>query len=626
MNVKRIVTLLVLVVCVTAIAAVPAFATTTNQVSILDLAVALSASDEFPPDPWMFTEGSDFGRDPSRKVLDAWGRPVYLDVTRQAISQLPNGDFIRITDWVTGLGDEDMNGDPITVPDYEIWGPAYRFPSDGNEYTFGDPLPGLEMVGRGPHGGYTTTSAKCVVCHSAHNAAANEFAFDRGGNPDNPNLPNPGSNVLQPRGYALLRQGSTGCEYCHLTGSPVGAAGMSSRIVYTSGAIGAESNITPESGHAIGFTGVVPKSDNLTMNSPLSCSTCHAVHGNFGTWQPREFFRGDATVIDPISLAVFDRAGADRNDETVTMLGYRMLRTDPGRAGNVPETGDEDPVNPATDQDQVNQFTLGTWCMSCHNDTTNMDRLMTGIRSIGLEDDFEAFEAFYENRLTAFVVDSSDVHSDDFVSGYDGATILPVEAHATSFEGVYSGPGQCYTCHRGDLGGPLGEEWRWTTAAGEVAEGAVPINADGLARLRALGYFALDTNLSLAEQQAQLNQNLTCSGCHFGSADYALWASRSDWPHSSPSSDRMLLGMDLGNTELGILDADPPQPGNRATVIAQNFCSRCHVNILDDADQPTNSFLISRHFVEHSDIYNTETEGTLGQRSPGNPLPTPPAP
>ena len=583
MNVKRIATLLVLVVCATAIAVVPAFATTTNQVSITDLAVALSASDDFPPEPWMFTEGSDFGRAPYRQVLDAWGRPVYLDFSRQPVSQLPNGDFIRIIDWDTGLGDEDLNGDPITVPDYEIWGPAYRFPSDGNEYTFGDPLPGFELVGRGPHGGYTTTSAKCAVCHSAHTAAIGEGSFDRGGELT--------SSTPQPRGYALLRQGSTGCEYCHLTGSPVGAAGMSSRIVYTAGSeiAGLElSNLEPISGHEIGFSGPIPKSDGLTINN-LTCSTCHTVHGNIGTWQPREFF-------------------TDNNDETVTVLGYRMLRVDPGRAGNIPRTESADPASPATEQDQVNQFTLGTWCMSCHNDTNSMDKFMTSLR---IPNDFTSFDDAY--RTTAFTVTDSNVHSEDsFAVEYDDPN-LSVDAapHPTTFLGVYSGPGQCYTCHRGDLGGPLGEEWRWTTAEGDdVALGDVEIGE--FARLQALGYFGVDTSPLLPEQQAQLNQNLTCSGCHFGTADYALWAPRSDWPHSSPNTDRMLLGMNLDGDGIADFNAGGSQ---RSAAIAENFCSRCHFPY---GEEP-NSFLISRHFFEHSDVNLEGIEGILGILSPGRP-------
>ena len=619
MNVKRIVTLLVLAICTIAFAAVPAFATTTNQVSILGLATALSASGNSPPDPWMFTEGSDFNPPAERAVYDASERRVFLDLNRQPVFEVSPGSFVRITDWETGT-EEPVSADLI-------WGPAYEFPSDGNQYTFGDvPLPDFQLRGRGPHGGYTTTSAKCAVCHSAHNAAIGEGSFDRG-----EELLEQTSNALQPRGYALLRQGSTGCEYCHLTGSPVGAAGMSSRIVYTSGGIiGAESNLQPESGHSIGpiRDGGIPLSDGNSPLAILTCSTCHAVHGNFSTWQPREFFRGDPTVVDPITGDDFPIAGIFENDETVTTFGYRMLRVNPGRTGDPIPENDHVTDRPASDQEQVNQFTMSTWCGSCHNNL----RPPTAMTSLRTPND----PAIFDNRMTAFTVTGSDVHdgSNPFAVDTDDSSLEAKTPHPTTFEGIYSGPGQCYTCHRGDLEGPLGEGWRWN---GEVLSfeevqlnppPPIPLTGPGsFERFRALGYFALDaadSSLTPQEQedamQAQQAQNLTCSGCHFGTADYAFWASRgSDWPHSSPNTDRMLLGVDFSDAALGILDADPPQPNERTAVIAQNFCSRCHVNVLDGNNDPTNDFLISRHFAEHSNLSLGGIEGTLGPMSPGVP-------
>ena len=617
-------TLLVLVVFATAIAAVPAFAATTSQVSITGLAGALSASDEVPP-PRMFTEP-----------------------------------------WMFGLGVE-------------------VFPSDGMDYWFNKDLapdvtlPNVwELRGRGPHGGYTTTSAKCAVCHSAHNASAGEYAFDRGGEI----TAAPGPNVMQPRGYALLRAGSTGCEYCHLTGSPIGDAGMwgrSSRIVYTSGAeVAGESNLNPDSGHTIGFDRMIPRSinpdclDNGSCNCtgdcglsmadrPLTCSTCHAVHGNFGTWQPLEFYRGE--VYDSITQALypnllekgeFEDAGAHENNETVRTLGYRMLRLNPSplQAGDPAEVGvdGEYPDCFATSQDQINQFTMNEWCSSCHNDPNMLVPMEYTLRSIGADTTwtFEDFEAFYLSRMTAFTLNNTDVHSDEtFAHDYDDPTEEASAPHVTSFEGIFSGPGQCYTCHRGDLGGPLGEEWRWTAFDGTPVDDPldVPLTGDeSLARLRALGYFRLlddalmalltsnqaaEVEEAMQELQERQARNLSCSGCHgFGTADYAFWSPRSDWPHSSPSTDRMLLGMELDDTDLAAF-GDTATPEERTEVIAQNFCGRCHWSIPDesDPDQPSGNFLISRHFRDHmANVGNSGNMGTLGTLSPGNPQNNPPAP
>jgi len=105
----------------------------------------------------------------------------------------------------------------------------------------------------GPHGGYTTTSTKCVECHTVHQAPASGV-------------------LLLP--YATV---SDNCMVCH-----DGTAGMG---VY--GAIEAR-GLTVGASHSIDATNVVPGGDVATGGSAtgsfggvdgyLSCGDCHSPH------------------------------------------------------------------------------------------------------------------------------------------------------------------------------------------------------------------------------------------------------------------------------------------------------------------------------------------------------------
>jgi len=598
---KKVVTLTAMVVAATMLAAVPAFAATVNQVSIEGLNSFFYG--DVPP-PRMFSEGLDFTDDDARAVYDAEGRRVYLDTRREAIFSV-------------GAGFVDSDGN--AVPEYFVFGPAFYFPSHGNEFFFGpgEHVPGLsELRGRGPHGGYTTTSAKCAVCHSAHSSPAyssDAIEGDAQGSSE-------GNNFLNVQGQSFLtRQGATNCEFCHLTGTPIGAAGMSTNIVYHGGNIDGTSDIgTDISGHSMWAT-AIPMSANAAGNEVsipgggLSCATCHAVHGNIGAWQPSEFFRGLAAGSE------FEFAGLWENNETVTDYSYKMLRANPAATFNsasTPAAIESDNDNPvfARDTDQVNQYTLNTWCASCHN-AAGLDKTMESVRPAGLEN--EAFEPL----VTAFTVtDVDNIHDEagGFAVGYDGAADPAAEPHSTTFVGIYSGPGQCYTCHRGDLGG-------WRTATWDVygIESFEPLagvdtypNFDNLDRFRALGYFSLQTNTS--DEQ---NRNLACSSCHFGTADYAFWAPQSDWPHRSQDYDIALLGLmspwaNLDNRGLaaGQTPVSPAAP-DRAD-LPELFCARCHVNVSDDATEP-NTFMISRHYIDHA-IENDNSGELQAPTSPGN--------
>ncbi len=114
----------------------------------------------------------------------------------------------------------------------------------------------------GPHGGFTTTSSKCSICHTVHDAS--------------------------PTGVKLLPKATTrdNCMVCH--------DGTGGNGVY--GAIAAR-GLTVGAAHRIDTTSVIPGGDAATggsrtatftgENGYLSCDDCHSVHG--------------ADVVDPFS-------------------------------------------------------------------------------------------------------------------------------------------------------------------------------------------------------------------------------------------------------------------------------------------------------------------------------------
>ncbi|MCL2745914.1 MAG: hypothetical protein FWE48_02305, partial [Coriobacteriia bacterium] len=199
----KTISLVLMVACATVFIAAPAFAANINQISITELSAALSEGEPVPP-ARMFSEGLDF--EAAVRLPDVNGREVYLNTARQLIYKASDGTFF------------DASVGENVVPADLVFGPAYMFPSDGNQYTFTageNPHPGFELRGRGPHGGYTTTSAKCATCHSAHSAVTTE-------DPNDVRAPGSSSVNLASRANAsLTRAGSTGCEYCHLTGTPI---------------------------------------------------------------------------------------------------------------------------------------------------------------------------------------------------------------------------------------------------------------------------------------------------------------------------------------------------------------------------------------------------------------------
>ena len=287
-----------------------------------------------------------------------------------------------------------------------------------------------ELAGepKGPHGGYRTTSQKCVTCHSAHGAVgANATGI-------------PGTNLA-------LNRSATGCAFCHTLGAPAAPNGTPEDRnlatdhvwVYTATNGNTDSLAFADaeaSGHRIGEVSTVPAS-SIDTAVTLACSTCHLVHGNtVGAWLP--------TDIDPTA------------PETTDVVGYKFLRDNP--AGAFRSTGDplrnaKVPNNAyeatllygdATNEvAEVNQYTLSVWCANCHDYTLRLAQPVLSDGSPSVADSFVTFGSLMNTVHVEL--------TDDKVLAEGYATGL---AHRVPMQGAYSsmsGSMECYSCHRGGL-------------------------------------------------------------------------------------------------------------------------------------------------------------------------------
>ncbi len=124
--------------------------------------------------------------------------------------------------------------------------PALAFHTDGREGTLdcvdchGDDRD--DWTGEGPHGYYTTETAKCGLCHTVHTAPF-------------------GGTLLLPAGTI-----SDSCLSCH---DGTGAVGVYSQITARGGVVAAE--------HRVDTTSTIP-GGSTDLSKDLFCGSCHSVH------------------------------------------------------------------------------------------------------------------------------------------------------------------------------------------------------------------------------------------------------------------------------------------------------------------------------------------------------------
>jgi hypothetical protein len=421
----------------------------------------------------------------------------------------------------------------------------------------------------GPHGGYQTTSQKCVTCHSAHGAAGSDVTG------------NPGTNTA-------INRSSTGCAFCHILGAPAAPNGTpagfnpatTNVLVYkaTGGLTDAAAFATEEaSGHSLGeHPGGIPGS-TIAHTVVLSCSTCHLVHGSTVTaWKPDDFY------------------GAVSNPTSVT--GYKFLRdnpsgnlratTDPLRNDTVPNTVGE-ALAAGIELEELNQFTLSVWCANCHDKTLQPEHLehKNGVNWLGY---------FVSSGAGSSIAHLADPSSSTALSDVteDGM------GHRSNLFDVATGANDCYTCHRAGL-----------TVKGEIEDYATSLT---------LPFKYQDTfQYQMYAYQGNIDNHYPaqCSRCHYGTANYAIDKNRvgtnqtADFPHSS-ANDRKLMG-DF------TLDASDPYDPNAVTTsldwsqlamtdngLRTAYCGRCHIP--NDSglsggfeNGPWVEFFISEHEMAH---------------------------
>ena len=429
-----------------------------------------------------------------------------------------------------------------------------RYASDGAAYVAPSAVNGWvdqsDYVGRGPHGGYDTTTNKCKVCHATHRAQGT---------------------------YYLLRASdqNDACSYCHVDGPA-----FSSRIVYTND----DAGMYAQNGHTIGSGVEIPGSTvameitqiivgpsdspieidvraydaerkrihrivpwgrgtpahpRTSVDEPaefarigplrLSCMSCHQVHNALDqVWQPTEFVTGPgatpngrletgykllrrfpgATVAPgtPIEEG-FSTASLAKVPETTLIAGFNYSDTASAETTYVEfgtefrqpdwvvanQFSGEGAARPDYDPRVVSEYALSVWCADCHN------------LSIG---------GVYE--------DADPEKADIFVKAHSERT-HPVPAA----DGM-----QCYSCHRNDLGDPLAHDL-WL-------------------------------------------------GLNYSPADYRFDSETSDFPHSGDSRSIKLLGA-FSLASPPPADGSPWDPAYAEVIItADNLdavCLRCHVYI-----------------------------------------------
>jgi hypothetical protein len=227
----------------------------------------------------------------------------------------PNG-----SNWATGTvypGYNSLYGAGTNI--YEDWQPALLGNSSGNS----------------PHGNYTTTTVKCVVCHAVHYAA-------------------PGGGPVGSAGATadtLLRmKASEACAYCHATSGQA----VNGTPVYNG-----------DGQHANGVD--TAGNNNYGHYTGNDCNECHtSVHGG-GADTSVASLRG--YLLKTISLPAITGGGSSSSmlqamtaiDNVAANQGYNAMNGYPN--GALPASlGDYQNVN----NDTLRQQAVGIFCAECH--------------------------------------------------------------------------------------------------------------------------------------------------------------------------------------------------------------------------------------------------------------------
>lgn len=447
-----------------------------------------------------------------------------------------------------------------------------------------------------PHGGYDTGTNKCKVCHAVHRANG---------------------------AYYLLRADSQddACSYCHIGGSA-----HSNKVVYDANPDG----IYTTNGHTIGAQTQIPDSsenqeaqavtlsttdangdpltetidvrsyestknemyrfarhhaqgpaasgrDGFIKVGPLAlrCMNCHQPHDAKAlVWKPRDFtaftsanystavdgvfrttsykllrrYPSASTYGSPNSYGYYDKENAVKAIEDSATPGVNFSQdrsaettyTENGVVARKPLWIAQDihAPSPATDAgiyrypNKVNQMALSYWCADCHN------------LNIG------GWEPLTDPEL-----------------GFKAHT---ERTHPAPYYGAYTGPGQCYSCHRNDLSPSLG-----------LTGVTNPDRSSGYAAGHSVGATTTATAVTGSSRNG-------CTQCHYGTGDYyrervngnGVPVVQSDFPHSGGTEDIKMLGNYSASVASETASYAPVF--SKTTVTEDNLdavCLRCHPGV-----------------------------------------------
>jgi len=241
-----------------------------------------------------------------------------------------------------------VNGNMTGTLTYEDWQPGLL----GNAQT--DPtLP--NYAGNSPHGNYTTTTVKCVVCHAVHYAAP-------GGTPVAGNA--------QTADTLLRMRADQACAFCHAT---AGYA-VNGRPVYN--------GLGPSVVTAAATTG----NNNIGHTTGANCSVCHtSVHGANADTSVASL-NGYLLNTLPLTGVNGDPAGTTNN--MLDAIAYLNSKAQTAGFGNAlpNSTGYYLNTNNSTAREQA----VGVFCAECHNGAyvTGEPGASTNVRSGSTTDQF----------------------------------------------------------------------------------------------------------------------------------------------------------------------------------------------------------------------------------------------
>lgn len=483
--------------------------------------------------------------------------------------------------------------------------------------AYGDTNPATMNMTAGPHGGYNTTTNKCKVCHAVHRAEGAYYLLRADSQDDACSYCHVGSAHSSKVVYDLNPDGiytTNGHTIGAQAQIPDSSIDQSATLV-TLSTTDANGNALTEDirvrsydtaknqmfrfarhhGQSpvsswVTIPGVTPMSnDGLYVTSSsrsgytkvgplaLRCMNCHQPHNAVNeVWRPRAFAPFNSTNYSTMVDGAFMTSG------------YKLLRRYPSATtvGIASTTGTDSAGNAVDAFWSSNQIVKaiedtaspgGNFSQNRSAEFTYAENGVTRRAPLWIAQDIESpnpatyapgtgvyrYPSTVNNMTLSYWC--ADCHNLN-IGGFEKLTAQELgfkahteRTHPAPYVGSYSGPGQCYSCHRNDLAPKMG----LTAASNPVTDSA------GAAHATPNDPYGASRN--------------SCTQCHYGTNDYyaervsAITYARSDFPHSGKPSDIKLLGsysVAADGSSQGTITAAVITPNNLDAV-----CIRCHPGI-----------------------------------------------